>query len=325
MSSAAEHLLSAKLRPVGHRRQRRSAKVARQLVRRIRARWPRVDRAPGEFGFCREELMAWCEENRVDYVFGLAKNNRCCANCGELHEARQNCCPDRPSGAAIQRLVTQRWRAGAAPTPWWAKRNGLGGKGSNPRFVVISLTKAQAGARALYEGRYCGRGDMENRIKEYQGDLFADRTLSTATLRANQLRLWFASMAYVLLYALRRMASPIPRSPGDLRHDPAEVVQDRRAGYDQRAAHQNRHGLGLSVDTGMAARGRLARITPAARPTERRPRRAETGGQTNGPTGEAKIHHRSDKALFQRHDRARPHSARRQSNLHKSATVRNAG
>jgi hypothetical protein len=85
-----------------------------------------------------------------------------------------------------------------------AKAEYTSGK-DNPRFVVTSLTRDEAGARHLYEKIYCARGEMENRIKECQGDLFADRT-STATLRANQLRLWFASMAYVLLSALRRIA-----------------------------------------------------------------------------------------------------------------------
>ena len=75
---------------------------------------------------------------------------------------------------------------------------------ANPRFIVTSLTKAEAGPRFLYERIYCARGEMENRIKECQGDLFADRT-SSATMGANQLRLWFASMAYVLLCALRRI------------------------------------------------------------------------------------------------------------------------
>ena len=75
---------------------------------------------------------------------------------------------------------------------------------ANPRFVVTSLSREETGARRLYEKVYCARGDMENRIKECQADLFADRT-STATMRANQLRLWFASFAYILLCAVRRI------------------------------------------------------------------------------------------------------------------------
>jgi len=76
---------------------------------------------------------------------------------------------------------------------------------ANPRFIVTSLKRGECQARHLYEKIYCARGDMENRIKECQADLFADRT-STETMRANQLRLWFASMAYVLMCALRRIA-----------------------------------------------------------------------------------------------------------------------
>ena len=77
-------------------------------------------------------------------------------------------------------------------------------KGANPRFIVTSLPPAAIDGRTLYEQVYCARGEMENRIKEQQLDLFADRT-STATMRANQLRLWFSSFAYVLLAALRRL------------------------------------------------------------------------------------------------------------------------
>ena len=81
---------------------------------------------------------------------------------------------------------------------------GRGEAGANPRFIVTSLKPDKIDARTLYERVYCARGDMENRIKECQLDLFADRT-SASTMRANQLRLWFASMAYVLLCALRRI------------------------------------------------------------------------------------------------------------------------
>jgi hypothetical protein len=77
-------------------------------------------------------------------------------------------------------------------------------KGANPRFVVTSLKKEEYGAKELYEKQYCGRGEMENRIKEQQLDLFADRT-SSATMRANQLRLWFSSIAYVMMSELRRI------------------------------------------------------------------------------------------------------------------------
>src|SRR5260370_20058691 len=148
--------------------------------------------------------MAWCEPNRVDYVFGLARN-------------------DRLEKAIIPELITatiESIRTGktarcfkdfsyATLGSWSRERRVIGkaevtGGEANPRFVVTSLKPSEAAARHLYEKTYCARGDMENRIKECQLDLFADRT-SAATMRANQLRLWLASMAYVLLCALRRI------------------------------------------------------------------------------------------------------------------------
>ena len=135
---------------------------------------------------------------------------------------------------------------------------------ANPRFVVTSLRRNAGKAKDIYDKVYCVRGDMENRIKECQLDLYADRT-SAATMRANQLRLWFYSMAYVLLCALRRIGLHDMRSrAGHLRHDPSQATQDRSAGSLQRPPHQNRHGVGLS------GRCRLApRRNP---PRARRPR-----------------------------------------------------
>ena len=176
----------------------------------IRARWPRVKiLLRADSGFAREGLMAWCEANRVDFLFGLARNARLVEHihvdlAWAEHEAER-------SGRPARRFADFRWRTRDS----WSRRRrvvakaewmpGRGEAGANPRFVVTSLPAAEIGARALYERVYCARGDMENRIKECQLDLFADRT-SAATMRANQLRLWFASMAYVLLAALRRIA-----------------------------------------------------------------------------------------------------------------------
>ena len=118
-------------------------------------------------------------------------------------------------------------------------------KGPNPRFIVTSLTSKMAAARELYEKIYCARGEMENRIKECQLDLMADRT-STATLRANQLRLWFSSLAYVLVTALRRLALAGTELENRRNH-PAEAPEAWCAGYGQRKAHQDRHRLSLSA------------------------------------------------------------------------------
>ena len=149
--------------------------------------------------------MAWCEANGVDFVFGLAKNDRLIAKIKiELDQAAAK---SRRTGKPERRFKDFRW---TTRDSWSccrrvvAKAECTQGE-ANPRFVVTSLTRAECKARYLYEKVYCARGDMENRIKECQLDLYADRT-STATMRANQLRLWFASMAYVLLCALRRIA-----------------------------------------------------------------------------------------------------------------------
>ena len=148
--------------------------------------------------------MSWCEENRVDYVLGLARNPRLVASIRrELVEARAEA---RQIKAPARRFKDFSW---ATRDSWRqerrviAKAEWTSGK-ANPRFVVTSLKKRDASARFLYEKLYCARGDMENRIKECQIDMFADRT-PAATMRTNQLRLWFASMAYVLMCAVRRI------------------------------------------------------------------------------------------------------------------------
>src|SRR6185295_5110464 len=155
-------------------------------------------------GFARESLMAWCEANRVDFLFGLARNDRLIE---EIKTALVEAAIESvATGKAARRFRDFSW---STLDSWSrcrrviAKAEWTGGD-ANPRFVVTSLKPSEVSARHLYEAVYCARGDMENRIKECQGDLFADRT-SAATMRANQLRLWFASMAYVLLCALRRI------------------------------------------------------------------------------------------------------------------------
>jgi hypothetical protein len=156
-------------------------------------------------GFARDALMTWCELNGVDYLFGLARTSRLVgAIDGELAEAGEL---SGRTGRPARRFKEFMW----STLDSWnrerrvvAKAEWTGGE-ANPRFVVTSLGREEAEARYLYEKVYCARGEMENRIKECQLDLFADRT-SAKTMRANQLRLWFAAMAYVLLCALRRIA-----------------------------------------------------------------------------------------------------------------------
>jgi hypothetical protein len=156
----------------------------------------------GDSGFAREALMAWCEQHRVDYLFGLARNARLAAEIeAEMAAARAEA---EASGKPARRFRDFAW---STLDSWSRTRRVIGkaewtGGESNPRFVVTSLRRAEA--RHLYETVYCARGEMENRIKECQLDLFADRT-SAAAMRANQLRLWFACAAYVLMCALRRI------------------------------------------------------------------------------------------------------------------------
>jgi hypothetical protein len=200
------HLLAAKLRRSNIDASAGSVEEIARLVAQIRRRWPAVRIVlRADSGFAREALMAWCEDNNVDYLFGLARNARLAAEiAAELAEAAAE---SAQTGMAARRFKDFLWTTRDS----WSRQRRVVAKAehtrgeANPRFVVTSLAPERAAARALYEDLYCARGEMENRIKECQLDLFADRT-SAATLRANQLRLWFASLAYVLIEALRRIA-----------------------------------------------------------------------------------------------------------------------
>ena len=199
------HLLASKLRRSNIDGSAGAVEEVARIVGQIRARWPEVRIVlRADSGFAREALMAWCEQNRVDYLFGLARNGRLVDQIeAELAEAAIE---SAATGAPARRFKDFLWTT----LDSWSRRRRVVGKAehtqgeANPRFVVTSLGRQRADARTLYEDLYCARGEMENRIKECQLDLFADRT-STATMRANQLRLWFASMAYVLLEGLRRI------------------------------------------------------------------------------------------------------------------------
>ena len=199
------HLLAAKLRRANIDAAAGAVQEVARIVAQIRQRWPHVRiLLRADSGFAREELMAWCEANGVDFLFGLAKNDRLIAMIKtELDRAAAK---SRRTGKPERCFKDFRWTTRDS----WSRRRRVIAKAewtqgeANPRFVVTSLMRAECKARYLYEKVYCARGDMENRIKECQLDLYADRT-STATMRGNQLRLWFASMAYVLLCALRRI------------------------------------------------------------------------------------------------------------------------
>jgi hypothetical protein len=235
------HLLCARLRRANIDASAGAIEEVARIVAQIRERWPGARiLLRADSGFTRDDLMTWCEQNDVDYLFGLAKNDRLIAEIApELAEAAEE---NRISGKPARRFKDFRYRTRKS----WSRQRRVVGKAewmipstaesesdsatksrrnkknkksikvgdvdlatlegrANPRFVVTSLPAGKHQARALYEKLYCARGEMENRIKECQLDLFADRT-STGTMRANQLRLWLSSMAYVLISALRRIA-----------------------------------------------------------------------------------------------------------------------
>jgi len=200
-----KHLLAAKLRRSNIDASAGAVAEVERIVDQIRARWPRVKiLLRADSGFARDALMTWCEANGVDYVFGLARNERLVgALAPELAAAEAE---SLAQGGPARRFADCAWRT----LDSWSRTRRVVAKaehlpqGANPRFVVTSLAAIAIDARTLYEDVYCARGEVENRIKEQQLDLFADRT-SAATMRANQLRLWFASFAYVLLDALRRI------------------------------------------------------------------------------------------------------------------------
>ena len=199
------HLLAARLRRSNIDGSAGAAEEIARIVARIRLRWPKTRiLLRGDSGFAREALMAWCEANRVDFLFGLARNQR--LEQAIIPELMLASLDSLPTGRPARRFKDFTW---STLDSWSRDRRVIGkaevtGNETNPRFVVTSLKPTEVSAQHLYEVIYCARGEMENRIKECQLDLFADRT-SAATMRANQLRLWLASMAYVLLCALRRI------------------------------------------------------------------------------------------------------------------------
>jgi hypothetical protein len=199
------HLLAAKLRTADKDAADGAKEEIARIVAQIRARWPHMEiilRA--DSGFARDDLMSWCEDNGIDYIFGLARNERLVrAIRRQLAQARRE--SDRTKHAARRFKILEGWEtrdSWSLPRRVIAKAEWTQGE-ANPRFLVTSLNWTDD-ARYLYEDLYCARGDMENRIKECQTDMFAGRT-SAASMRANQLRLWFAAFAYVLICVLRRI------------------------------------------------------------------------------------------------------------------------
>ncbi len=200
-----DHVLCARLRPSSIGPAVGAKKEVARVVEQIRQRWPAVQIIlRGDSGFCVDELMVWCEQQRVDYVLGLARNKRLEALVAEaLGQAKQQWeATQQPARVFVEfehETVSGTWSRKRRVV---AKAEHIDGK-SNPRFIVTSLADQPWEKRALYEETYCARGDMENRIKE-QFVLFADR-VSSSTMRANQLRIYFSVMAYTLMNGLRRL------------------------------------------------------------------------------------------------------------------------
>ena len=197
------HLLCATLRESNIDGAEGAVDELRWIVSQIREQWPNVEIViRGDSGFCREEIMEWCEQNSVDYILGLAKNavlKRAIADETAKAKARHE-----QTGEPARVFKDFPYRTQKS----WSRARRVIGKaehlrrGENPRFIVTSLSAEEAEAQSLYEDQYCARGDMENRIKEQQLDMFADRT-SAQSMRANQLRLWLSSAAYVLVDTMR--------------------------------------------------------------------------------------------------------------------------
>lgn len=200
-----EYLLCARLRVASEDPASGVRQELDRIVKKLRAAWPEVRIiVRGDSGFCRDEIMSYCESHQIDYVLGLAKNRRLKKQIeSEMAQAKQI---QQDSGQAARVFKDFRYRTKKS---WSRERRVVGkaeylAKGANPRFVVTSIASEEKDARTLYEDFYCARGDMENRIKEQQLGLFADRT-STARMRSNQLRLYFSSFAYILMQRLRQL------------------------------------------------------------------------------------------------------------------------
>jgi Transposase DDE domain group 1 len=200
-----DHLLCARLRRSNIDASEGSVEELSRIIGQIRQRWPKVKiLVRADSGFAREELMSWCEQEGVDFVLGLARNARLEEALEDAFERAEARCAKSGEPERVYEDFTYQTRES------WSRPRRVIGKaeitwhGPNPRFVVTSLSPRVARAQRVYEQLYCARGDMENRIKEQQLDLFATRT-SAHLMRVNQLRLWFSSVAYSLLEALRRL------------------------------------------------------------------------------------------------------------------------
>lgn len=201
-----DHLLGAALNTADKQPAAHAVEELERIVAQILARWPEVRIiVRGDSGFGRDEIMRWCEDNGLFYVLGVQKNVRLTAEIADEMAQARAAFEQTGEAARVFKEFLYKTRDS------WSRERRVVGKAEytsekeNPRFIVTNLPPQYLAAAELYEELYCARGDMENRIKEQQLGLFADRT-STRSLRGNQLRLWFSSIAYVILSELRRIA-----------------------------------------------------------------------------------------------------------------------
>jgi hypothetical protein len=201
-----KHLLSARLRRSNIDASEGTVEELSRIVNQIRERWPDVSIVlRADSGFAREAIFVWCEENGVEYVTGIARNARLEGLLEPALERAEEMCAETGEPARLYEELSYRTLS------TWSRSRRVVGKaeiterGPNPRFIVTSLSLDEMDGKTLYEQIYCARGDMENRIKEQQLDLFSTRT-SGRLMRVNQMRLWLSSVAYTLIEALRRIA-----------------------------------------------------------------------------------------------------------------------
>jgi len=204
---SGEHLLCARLRPSNVDASAGALEEIERIVNQLRRVWPKANIVlRGDSGFCRDAILSWCEQHGVGYVFGLAKNTRLLKKVRVRQAMKQARAQWKRTGKPARVFTEFRYRTRES---WTRARRVIGkaeylDKGENPRFVVTCWGPEVMEGRRVYEEFYCARGDMENRIKEQQLGLFADRT-STSWMRSNQIRLYFSSLAYCLMQALRRL------------------------------------------------------------------------------------------------------------------------
>ena len=287
--TCGEHVLCARLRPADLDAAAGAVDEPARIVPQIRRRWPGTRiRVRGDAGFCREDILRWCEDAGLGYVFGLARNARLEPWLAKaLHKSRRR---GAATGRAARRFREWRYRT---LTSWSRARRVVGKaewlpglRGANPRFVVTNIPARTLGAQALYEDLYCARGDMENRIREQQLWRFADRT-SSATMRADQLRLTFSRVRRRPAHppapgrAAGHGAGPRPR-----RHHPRPAAEGRRPHHRHRPQDPDRLPVGLPAAGTVRARARRparpagprgARLTPPATVQPPPAARAATG------------------------------------------------